>query len=84
VHAMYPSDEEVWSQDAPFPRPHLRVCSGGEGDLLEIPAFVRPSKGKQLFFFISASMTAAFGLVFISYRQRLCPPTVVMVLSIML
>jgi len=33
--------------------------------LLDIPAFLRPSKGKQLFSFISVSVTAAFGLVLI-------------------
>jgi len=31
VHAMYRSDWKVWGQDAPLPRPHLRVGSGGEG-----------------------------------------------------
>jgi len=39
-----------WSQDPSLPRPHLRVGSGSEGVLLEIPACLRPSKGKQLFF----------------------------------
>jgi len=34
--------------DAPLPRPHLRVGSGGEGILLEIPVYLRPSESKQL------------------------------------
>ena len=28
VHVMYLSDWKGWSQDAPLPRPHLRVGSG--------------------------------------------------------
>jgi len=32
------------------PRPHLRVGSGGEGILLEIPLYLRPFKGEQMFF----------------------------------
>jgi len=31
VYAMHLSDQKGWSQDPPFPRPHLRVGSGGEG-----------------------------------------------------
>jgi len=50
VHAMYPSDWKGWSQDPPLPSPHLRLGSGGEGILLEIPACLGPSEGKQLFF----------------------------------
>jgi len=49
VQAMYLSDWKGWSQDSPLPRPHLRASSGGEGVLLEIPACLGPSKGKQLF-----------------------------------
>ena len=60
MHAMYLSDWREWSQDAPLPRPHLRVGSGGKGTLLEIPAYLRPSKDKQLLPFISVSMAAAF------------------------
>ena len=33
-----------------LPRAHLRVGSGGEGILLGIPDYLRPSKGKQFFF----------------------------------
>ena len=71
LHAMYLSDWKGWSQDPPLPAPHLRVGSRGKGILLEIPAYQRISKGKQ-FFFISASMTAVFGLVFICCSLRLC------------
>ena len=39
LHAMYLSDWKGRSQDPPLPRLHLRVGSGGEGILLEIPAF---------------------------------------------
>ena len=50
LYAMHLSDWEGWSQDPPLPRPHLKVCSGGKGISLEIPAYLRPSKGKQIFF----------------------------------
>jgi len=42
---------EGWSQDPPLPRPRLRVSSGGKGIVLEIPVYLRPSKGKLLYFF---------------------------------
>jgi len=57
---MYLSDWREWSQDAPLPRPQLRVGSGGKGTLLEIPAYLRPSKDKQLLPFVSVSLAAAF------------------------
>ena len=50
VYAMQLSDWQGWSQDPPLPSLHLRLGSGGEGVLLEIPAYLRPSKGKQIFF----------------------------------
>ena len=50
LHAMHLSDQKGWSQDPSLPKPHLRVGSGGEGTLLEIPAYWRPSEGEQLFF----------------------------------
>lgn len=50
LHAMYFNDRKGWSQDPPLPRPHLKASSGGEGILLKIPAYWRPSEGKQLFF----------------------------------
>ena len=65
VHAMSLSDWQGWSQDPPLPRPHLRVGSGDKGILLEIPAYLRPSEGKQLLSVISAPTAALFGLVLI-------------------
>jgi len=58
-----------WSQDPALPSPHLRVGSGGVGILLEIPVYMRLSKGKQFFFFISV---AASGLVLICCSLGLC------------
>ena len=52
VHATYLSDQKGWSQDAPFPRPHLRAGSGGEAILLEILAYLRLSKGKNFYLFL--------------------------------
>jgi len=49
VHAMHLSDQKGWSQDPPLPRPHLRVGIGSKGILLGIPAYLRLSRGKQLF-----------------------------------
>src|SRR5699024_7847101 len=51
VYAMHLSDWEGCSQDPPLPRPHLRVGSGNESILPEIPAYLRSSKGKQVWFF---------------------------------
>jgi len=45
-------------------RPHLRVgSSGGKGILLEIPIYLMPSRGKQIFSFVSVSAAAAFELI---------------------
>lgn len=46
--AVYLTDQKVPA--SPLPRPHLRVGSGGGGILLQIPAYLRLSKGKQYFF----------------------------------
>jgi len=51
VHAMQLSDRKGWSQDPPLPRPHLRTGSGSRGILLEIPAYLSPSAGRQLLYF---------------------------------
>jgi len=48
------------SQDPPLPRPHLKVGSGGESISLLIPAYLRPSKGKQIPSFLSVSTAAVF------------------------
>ena len=70
MHAVHLSDQKGWSQD---PHPHLRIGSGGKGILLEIPAYLRSSKGKQLFFsFVSASTAATLGLILICCSQRFC------------
>jgi len=66
---MYLSDQKGWSQDPPLPSPHLKVGSGGEDFSLGIPAYLRPSEGKQLFFFMSTSVAAALGLVLIWCSQ---------------
>jgi len=73
--AMHLSDWKGWRQDTPFSRSHLRVGSGGLS--LDIPAYLRPSKGKQLFLFIFACVAAAFGLVLIYCSQRLCHPAII-------
>ena len=76
VHAMCLIDWKRWSQGPPLPSPRLRV--GGEGiSLLEIPVYLRPSKGKWLFSFVTA-----FGLILICCSQRLCHSGVIVVLSI--
>jgi len=63
VQAMQLSGQKGWSQDPPRPRPHLRAGSGGKGVLLESPAYLRPFKGKQLFFpFVSVSTAAALSI----------------------
>jgi len=55
VQARHLCGWKGWSQDPPLPRPHLRVGSGGKGISPEILAYLRPSKGKQLFSFVSTS-----------------------------
>jgi len=47
VHAMYRDDWKGRSQDAPLPRPHLRIGSGGEGILLEISVYLRTLQAFQ-------------------------------------
>ena len=39
LHAVYLSDQKGWSQEAPLPRPHLRVGRANEGIFLEIPVY---------------------------------------------
>ena len=89
MHAVYLSDWKGWSQDAPLPRPHLRVGSGGEGILLQIPAYLRPSEGKQFFFFPSPSplfvsmfMAAVFGLILTCCTLGLCHPAIIAVIAL--
>ena len=77
---MQLSDQKGWSQGPPLPRTHLKAGSGGEALPLGIPAYLRPSGGKQLYSFISVA--ADFGLVLICCSQRLCHPAIINVLSI--
>jgi len=51
---------------------------------VEIPAYLRPSKGKQHFSFISTYVTVVLGLVLVCYSQRLCHPAIAVVLFILL
>jgi len=50
LHTMHLNDWRGLTQAPPFPRPNLRGGSGDEGILLEIPVYLRPSKGKKCFF----------------------------------
>jgi len=56
VNALHLSDQRGWKHDPPLPRPHFRVGSEGKGILLEIPTYLRPTKGKQPLPFISVPM----------------------------
>ena len=82
--ATHLCDWKGGSQDPPLPRPLLRVGSGGEGILLEIPVYLRPSAGKQLLSFISVSMAVAFEQVLACCSLGPCYSAVIAVLSIML
>jgi len=50
--------------------------------LLETLVYQRPSKGRQLFSSISASVAAVLGLVLTCCNWRLCHPAIIVVLSI--
>ena len=84
VHVMYLRDWKGRSQDAPLPRPHLRVGSGSKGISLEIPVYLRPSKGKQIFFFVSVPTAVVFEQVLTCCSPGLCYSAVTAVLSIAL
>jgi len=84
VHAMQLIDWKEWSHDPPLLRPHLRVGSGGEGIFLVIPAYLRPSKGKETFPFVSVFVAAAFGLIFACCGLGLCYPALIAVLCVAL
>ena len=60
LHATHLSDWKGCSQDPPLPRLHLRVGSGDKGISVEIPVYLRPSKGKQLLSFISVPTAVAY------------------------
>ena len=85
VQAMQLSDQKGWSQDPPLPRPHLSVGSGCMGVLLEIPASLRSSKGKQFLYFFSVSTAAAaFEHIITFYHLGFCYCAIIAALSIML
>ena len=46
VRAMHLGGQKGWILVPLLPRLHLRVGSGGEGFLLEIPAYCEPSEGE--------------------------------------
>lgn len=81
MQAMYVM--EGWSQDPPLPSPHLRVGSGA-GNLLEIPASLGPSEGKQLLSFVSVLMVIAFENILTYCTLGPCYCVITAVLSIVL
>ena len=84
VQAMQLSDWNGWSQDSPLPRPHLRVGRGGKGILLEIPAFLRFSEGKQFLSFIPVLTAVIFEQILPCCSLGPCCSAVIFVLSIVL
>ena len=84
VYAMYLSDWKGRSQVPTLPRPHLRVGSGGKDILLEIPAYLRPSKGKQIFFFFLCFCFCVHLGLSLLITAKDCYPTTIAVLSIAL
>jgi len=78
VHAM------DLTQDPPLPRPHLRAGSGDKDVLMEIPVYLRPSKGKQLLSFVSVPTAVAFEHIFACCSLRLCSSATTAALSITL
>lgn len=84
VHAMLLSDWEGWSQDPPLPRPHLRAGRVGKGILVEIPAHLKPSEGKQLLSFISVPAAVAFEQTLTCCSLGPCCSAVIAVLSFVL
>jgi len=79
VHAVHLSDRKGWSQDPSLPRPYLRVGSGGTGISLEIPAYLRPSKGEQMLSFVSVPMAAAFEHILTCYSLGVCYSAIIAV-----
>ena len=74
VYAMELRAQKGWSQDLPFPSPHLRAGRGGEGILVEIPAYLRPSNGKQLFFFPLCLWLLRLGLSSFAAAEDIAAP----------
>lgn len=69
---MHLSDHKGWSQDTSLSRPHLRIVSGGEGILLGIPAYLRPSEGKQVLSLISVPVFATSECILTCYSLGHC------------
>ena len=84
VHVMCLSDQKGWSQGPPLPRPHLTVGSGGEGGLVEIPEYLRPSEGRWFLHFVSVPMAAALEHTLSCCSLGLCYSPIIAVFSIML
>ena len=61
-----------------------KLGSGGEGFLLEIVAYLRPSKGKQILSFVSVPTAVAFEQVLTCCSVGLCDFVVIAVLLITL
>ena len=83
-NALHLSDWEVWNQDPPLARLHLRVGSGDKGILLKIPLYPRLSEGKQLPSFVSVPTAVAIEQVLTCCSLGLCCSAVIAVLSIAL
>lgn len=84
MHAIHLSDWEGRSQDAPLPRAPLRVGGGGGGCfMLEIPVYLRPFEGEQLYSFFGF-VYVVIGFLCICCSQRLWLLAVIAVLSILL
>jgi len=60
VRAMYLSDWKGWRQVPPLTSSHLRVGSGDKSNLLQVPVYLRSSKGKQPFSIVFAHVAVAF------------------------
>ena len=84
MYGMHLNDRKEWSQDPPLPRPHLRVGSGGKDICPEIPAYLRPSEGKQILSFVSVPMAVAFELTLTCCSLGLCCYAVIAAFSITL
>ena len=78
--AVYLSDQKRWSQDPPLTDLIFGLAEEVGGS---VPTGGLP-KVSSFSFFVSVSMVAAFGLVFICCSLGLCPSAITAVLSIML
>lgn len=72
VYAMELRAQKGWSQDLPFPSPHLRAGRGGEGRLWEIPVYLWCYEGKWFLSFVSESIAVVFGQVLCGCSLGFC------------